>query len=94
MCPVAGAPDGSFHLDNQRNILEQFLVNKNLATGDARSRWTQRPCKILRMPAMINPGVYPTHLIGGMGEPVNQNGFSDHFPIRPTFGSEPPRAYP
>jgi hypothetical protein len=33
-------PDGSFYFDNQPNMLDQFTVNKNLATGDARSRPT------------------------------------------------------
>jgi hypothetical protein len=35
MWPNAGLPDGSFYFDNQPNILDQFLVNKNMATGDA-----------------------------------------------------------
>jgi hypothetical protein len=31
---------------------------------------------------MVNPGIYPKPVpFGGMGKPVNQNGFSDHFPI-------------
>jgi hypothetical protein len=31
---------------------------------------------------MINPGVDPKPIpFGGMGAPVNQNGFSDHCPI-------------
>jgi hypothetical protein len=31
---------------------------------------------------MTDPGDYPKPtLFGGMGDPVNQGGFSDHFPI-------------
>jgi hypothetical protein len=38
--------------------------------------------RIFKPPAMVNPGVYRKPIpFGGMGKPVNQNGFSDHFPI-------------
>ena len=40
--PIAGAPDGSFCFDNQSNMLDQFLANKNTATGD--------------LPIKVNPG--------------------------------------
>ncbi len=35
MWPIAGAPDGSFYFDNQPHLLDQFLVNKTMAIGDA-----------------------------------------------------------
>ena len=79
-----GHPDGSFYFDNQPNLLDQFLVNKNMATGDARSRPT-RPRADPQAPAMVDTGVYPKPIpFGGMGNPVNQDGFSDHFPITMT----------
>jgi hypothetical protein len=41
--------------------------------------------QIMRLPAMVNLGVYPKPIpFGGMGKPANQNGFSDHFPITMT----------
>jgi predicted extracellular nuclease len=40
MWPDAGLPDGSFYFDNQPNMLDQFLVNKNMATATPRSRST------------------------------------------------------
>ena len=41
--------------------------------------------QILKPPAMVHPGLYPKPIpYGGMGDPVNQNGFSDHFPITMT----------
>jgi predicted extracellular nuclease len=46
MWPIAGLLDGSFYFDNQPNMLDQFLVNKNMATGDA--------------PIKVNP-VQPRH---------------------------------
>jgi hypothetical protein len=33
--------DRSFYFDNQPDMLDQFLVNKNMAIDDARSRRTQ-----------------------------------------------------
>jgi predicted extracellular nuclease len=85
MWPTAGAPDGSFYFDNQPNILDQFLVNKNMATGDAPLRADPGSVQILKPPAMVDKGVYKKPVpFGGMGGPVNRDGFSDHFPITMT----------
>jgi hypothetical protein len=32
MWPIVGTPDGSFYFDNQPNLLDQFLVNENMAS--------------------------------------------------------------
>jgi hypothetical protein len=45
---TAGAPDRSFYFDNQPNMLDQFMVNKNMATGDAAIRWTKPRCRSSR----------------------------------------------
>ena len=69
----------AFYFDNQLNMLDQFMVNKNMATGDAPIKADPATARILKPPAMVNPGVYPKPIpFGGMGKPVNQNGFSDH----------------
>jgi len=82
MWPIAGTPDGSFYFDNQPNMLDQFLVNKNMATGNAPIKADPATVQILKPPAMVSPGVYKKPIpFGGMGAQVNQNGFSDHFPI-------------
>ena len=66
-------------------MLDQFLVNKNMATGDALIKVNPGTAQILEPPAMVDPGLYPKPIpLGGMGDPVNQNGFSDHFPITVT----------
>ena len=66
-------------------MLDQFLVNKNMATGDAPIKADPATAQILKPPAMVTPGDYPKPIpFGGMGKPVNQNGFSDHFPITMT----------
>jgi Endonuclease/Exonuclease/phosphatase family len=83
MWPIAGTPDGSFYFDNQPNMLDQFMVNKNMATGDAPIKID--PAHGANPPAMVSPGVYPKPIaFGGMGKAVNQKGFSDHFPITMT----------
>jgi hypothetical protein len=86
MWPLAGVPDGSLYFDNQPNMLDQFLVNKNMATGDAPIKVDPATAPILKPPAMVTPGVYPKPIpLSGMGKPVNQNGFSDHFQITLTI---------
>ena len=56
-----------------------------MATGDAVIKANPDTAQILKPPAMIDPGHYPKPIpYGGMRDPVNQNGFSDHFPITMT----------
>ncbi len=75
-------PDGSFYFDNQPNMLDQFLVNKNMAKVDAELRVLPETVEILRFPGTASAGDYPYPIpYGGMGKPVNPAGFSDHFPI-------------
>ena len=85
MWPVAGVPDGSFWFDNQPNVLDQFLVNKNMATSDALIQVVPTTAKVLKPRAMVSTGVFKKPIpFGGMGSPVNEGGFSDHFPITVT----------
>jgi hypothetical protein len=86
MWPAAGTgregqPDGTFYFNNQPNMLDQFLINKNMAAHLA----GQRPRGYRRDPPVPGddrrrrlPQAGP---VRGMGDPVNQDGFSDHFPI-------------
>ena len=75
-------PDGTFYFNNQPNMLDQFLVNKNMAADGSPLRALADTIDILRFPGMTDPGDYPKPIpFGGMGDPVNQAGFSDHFPI-------------
>jgi hypothetical protein len=42
------------------------------------------PSSLTKLPSTVN-ALYPKPMpFGGMGKPVNQNGFSDHFPITMT----------
>ena len=38
--------------------------------------------EIIVLPGMARPGLFPAPVaFGGMGRPVNPDGYSDHFPI-------------
>jgi hypothetical protein len=86
MWPVAGGragqPDGTFYFNNQPNLLDQFLVNRNLAEDSSPIRVHPETVEILRFPGTSDDGDYPRPVpFGGMGGRVFEDGFSDHFPI-------------
>jgi hypothetical protein len=82
MWPLMGQGSGTFYFDNFANLLDQFLANKHLLTNSAAIRVVPESAEIVRFPEMISKGEYPHPIpFGGMGKPVNINGFSDHFPI-------------
>jgi len=82
MWPAMGKPDGTFYFDNQPNLLDQFLVNKNMARQDSPIKANADTVEILRFPGTFSAGKYPRPKpFGGMGKPVDEKGFSDHFPI-------------
>src|SRR4051812_24095687 len=63
-------------------LLDQLLANKNLLRDDSPIRILPETATIERFPEMVSQGKYPSPIpFGGMGKPVNQNGFSDHFPV-------------
>ncbi len=84
MWPVIGRGVGTFYFDNFANVLDQFLVNENMLKQDS-------PIKVDRDSVVIEdrfPGIndpkahYPQPIrFGGMGKDVNNDGFSDHYPI-------------
>ena len=79
---VIGDPtDGSFYYDNEPNLLDQFLVNKNMAKHDAPIRARPETVEILRFPGTFSGKYRRPKPFGGMGKPVDEEGFSDHFPI-------------
>jgi endonuclease/exonuclease/phosphatase family metal-dependent hydrolase len=85
MWEVLGSGDGSFYFDNFANLLDQFLANKNMAKQTAAIQAVADTVEIIRFPGMVSAGTYPAPVpFGGMGKPVNKDGFSDHFPIAMT----------
>jgi predicted extracellular nuclease len=79
---ATGQPDGTFYFNNEPNLLDQILVNKNMASATAAIRAQADTIEILRFSGTNDPGDYPKPIpFGGMGKPINQSGFSDHFPL-------------
>lgn len=83
MWPLMASGDATFYFDNFANFLDQFLVNRNMLLADAPIQVQPDTAEIVRFAGMFNPAdIYPAPIpFGGMGKPVNQQGFSDHFPI-------------
>ena len=79
---VIGDPaDGTFYFNNEPNLLDQVLVNKNMARQDAAIRVEPDTLQILRFPGTFTGTYKRPRPFGGMGSAVDENGFSDHFPI-------------
>src|SRR5574341_66972 len=80
MWPILGQRLGTLYFDGP-NLLDQFLVNKNFLKTN--SIFTIKPdsANIVHFPEMMNKRDGSPIPFGGMGKPVNQDGFSDHFPI-------------
>jgi hypothetical protein len=86
MWQTIGQGLGTFYFDNFPNVLDQFLANKNLVKVNALLKVVPDSVEVIRFPEMVNPGVYPGPVaFGGMGTPVNEKGFSDHFPVTVTL---------
>lgn len=82
MWDIVGTGDGTLYFDNFANLLDQFLVNRNMIGVGASVRALADTVEIVRFPGMSTAGAYPQPVrFGGMGKPVNPAGFSDHFPI-------------
>ena len=82
MWPVLGQGLGTYYHDDFPNVLDQFLANKNLLEENSSIKILQDTVQVIRFPEMVATGKYPRPIpFGGMGKPVNQDGFSDHFPI-------------
>jgi hypothetical protein len=82
MWPLTGAGEGTFYFDNFANVLDQFLVNRSMLGPESPIRPVAGTVEIVRFPEMVRPGPYPAPVpFGGMGKPVNRDGYSDHFPI-------------
>ncbi|MFD5424178.1 endonuclease/exonuclease/phosphatase family protein [Streptomyces sp. NPDC127084] len=76
-------PAGTFYFENHANVFDQFLVNENMLIDRAPLRADPASVHIFTgTPGMVGTGRYPVPvLFGGMGKPVNKDGFSDHYPI-------------
>ncbi len=76
MWPLMGKGEGTYFFNEAPNFFDQFLVNKNLIKPDSPIKVKMDSVKVLRPTASLTPVLF-----GGMGKPINQDGFSDHFAI-------------
>lgn len=82
MWPAMDASEGTFYFDNFANLLDQFLVNRNLLRPERPIRAVPESVQVVRLPGTAGTGRYPAPVpFGGMRKPVNKDGYSDHFPI-------------
>jgi predicted extracellular nuclease len=83
MWDTMGQGEGTFYFENYANLLDQFLIDRNMAVQTSPIRADPATVEIIRFPGMFDPNAsYPAPIpFGGMGKPIDQNGFSDHFPI-------------
>lgn len=58
----------------------RFLVNKNMAKQDSPIRAKPETVEILRFPGTFTGKYKRPKPFGGTGKPVDEDGFSDHFP--------------
>lgn len=82
MWDVLGTGTGTFYFDNFANLLDQFLVNRSMVRETSPMWAGPDSVEIISFPGMVSTGTYPAPVpFGGMGKPVNIDGYSDHFPI-------------
>ncbi|HEX2696245.1 MAG TPA: endonuclease/exonuclease/phosphatase family protein, partial [Anaerolineales bacterium] len=79
MWPILGQRLGTLYF-NGPNLLDQFVVNKNFLKPDSVFKVKPDSANIVHFPEAMHKDGTPIPF-GGMGKPVNQNGFSDHFPV-------------
>jgi hypothetical protein len=76
-----GDPEGSFYFDNEPNVLDQFLANKNMAGTRSPLVVGEDSARIVRFDDTATGAYRAPRPFGGMGKEVDEGGFSDHFPI-------------
>ena len=79
MWSLMGKGLGTLYYDGP-NLLDQFLVNKNWLKTTSSFKIVPDSVNIVKLAPMVDKNGQPIPF-GGMGKPVNKNGFSDHFPI-------------
>lgn len=82
MWPILGQRLGTLYFDGP-NLLDQILINRNFLRETSLFSVKSGSVSIVHFPEAMSHTGTPIPF-GGMGKPVNQNGFSDHFPVEAT----------
>lgn len=83
---LLGTREGTLYFNNQPHVLDHILLNRAMLEDDAPLKILDNSLHLIRFPDTVDTGPYPRPIpFGGMGKPVNENGYSDHSPIAVTI---------
>ncbi len=81
MWPLMGRGLGT-HFYESSAMLDQFLISGGMLKAKSKLQAVAESVAIVQLPEMTEPGRYPVPIrFGRPASGLNQNGFSDHFPI-------------
>jgi predicted extracellular nuclease len=80
MWSLMGRGLGTLYYQDMPNLLDQFLINKTWLKTKSLFKIQPDSINIVKFAPMMDKKGQPIPF-GGMGKPVNKNGFSDHFPV-------------
>lgn len=82
MWPALGRREGTYYYRNFAAVLDQFLASKGLLKRDLPLRVLENSVQIEVFDEMKSGGAYPAPIrFGRPSKGLNENGFSDHYPI-------------
>lgn len=82
MWPLMGRGIGTHYYGNEANMLDQFLISGGMLKAKSKFKAIEDSAAIVQLPEMTSKGRYPSAIrFGRPSSGLNQNGFSDHFPI-------------
>jgi endonuclease/exonuclease/phosphatase family metal-dependent hydrolase len=82
MWPLLGSGLGTYYFGGFPLILDQFLVSRGALNQASPLKVYSDSPAIIRFPEMVSGGAYPDPIrFGRPAKDLNEDGFSDHFPI-------------
>ncbi len=82
MVPLLGGDSPTYYYNNVPHMIDQVLVNKNMIIKGRPITINPSTVEVIKLPGTFSSGRYEAPIrFGGMGKPVNQAGYSDHFPV-------------
>jgi hypothetical protein len=77
----------SYYYGNEGSIIDQLLVSQGIATGSSGIMVRPETTAIHQLPEMRKAGEYPApRRYGRPSERLDQDGFSDHYPVSVVLG--------
>ncbi len=86
MWPLMGRGLGTHYHENQAAMLDQILISGGMLKAKSKLKAVEDSVAIVQLPEMTATGRYPAPIrFGRPASGLNQNGFSDHFPVTMTL---------